>query len=115
MQSSVDNYFITLEEPQRSCLLFLRSFILGFSDRIEERRKNNTPFYYYDKKWFCFISYHPKTKIIYLSFVNGYRMEHPGLLSEGRKKMKIFYVDPARDIDVRVLEALLKSAAESVY
>lgn len=112
MQNSVDHYFNSLNEPYRSCLLFLRGFILGFSEKIEERRKNNTPFYYYDKKWFCFISYHPKTKEIYISFVNGQKIDHPKLVSEGRKKMKIFHVDPANDIDVKSLKTILKSAVK---
>ena len=115
MQSSVDHYFNALDEPERSCLLFLRSFILGFSERIEERRKNNTPFYYYNSKWLCFISYHPKSKEIYISFVNGNTLDHPKLLSEGRKKMKIFRVDPLNDIDVKSLDAILKAATVHIH
>jgi len=110
MQNSVDHYFNSLDEPYRSCLLYLRAFILNFSDRITEQRKNNTPFYYCDKKWLCFISYHPETKEIYISFVNGYKMDHPKLVSEGRKQQKIFRVDPARDIDEKSLVAILKIA-----
>lgn len=110
MQNSVDHFFNSLEEPHRSCLLFLRRFILGFSEKITEQRKYNTPFYYYDKKWLCFISYHPKTKEIYISFVNGYKIDNPELVSEGRKKMKIFYVDASEDVDVRSLGTILQEA-----
>jgi hypothetical protein len=112
MQNSIDHYFNSLDEPYRSCLLFLRSFILRFSDKIEERRKNNTPFYYYAHKWLCFISYHPKSREIYISFVNGNKINHTKLVSEGRKKMKIFRIDPANDIDVKSLNAILKLAVK---
>ena len=111
MQNNVDHHFNSLPEPDRSCLLFLRKFILDFSDKISEQRKNNTPFYYYDKKSVCFISYHPKTRIIYLSFTNGNKIDHPKLLSEGRKKMKILYIDPSKDIEVKSLRTILKSAS----
>lgn len=110
MENSVDHYFNSLEEPYRGCLLFLRGFILDFSDKIEERRKNNTPFYYYNKKWLCFISYHPQTKDIYISFVNGNKMDHPKLVSEGRKKMKILRIDAAQDIDTKSLSEILQIA-----
>lgn len=110
MQERVDNYFMTIEDPYGSCLLFLRDYILKYSEKISEQRKNNTPFYYYEGKWLAFLSYDPKTKIIYLSFVNGYQMHHPKLMSEGRKKMKILYIDPFKDIDIKCLNEVLKMA-----
>ena len=112
MQESVDHYFNSLEEPERSCLLYLRKLLLDFSDKITEQRKFNTPFYYYTKKWLCFISYNPKIKEIYISFVNGYKINHPDLLSEGRKKMKIYRINASEDIDVESLNTILKLAAD---
>jgi hypothetical protein len=114
MSAPVDSYFNTLEEPCRSCLLYLRKLILDFSPDVIERRKNNTPFYYFKNRWFAFISYHPKTKEIFISFVHGNRIVHPKLVSEGRKQMKIFRVDPEKDIDVKNLKAVLKLALEDL-
>ena len=107
---SVQNFFHTLDEPYQGCLLFLRNFILESSRDISESWKFHTPFYYYRKKWIAFISYDPKTKIIYISFVDGAKISHPLLVSEGRKKMKIFYVNPEEDIDVKALEEILLKA-----
>ncbi len=112
MQEQIDNYFYSLIEPYKSCLLFLRRFILDHSDKITESRKFNTPFYYYNKKWLAFISYDPKTEIIYIAFVNGYLIDHPKLVSEGRKKQKIIYIDPEKDIDVKNLKAILDKACK---
>ena len=111
-QSSVDNYFITLAEPERSCLLFLRQFILDFSNSITEKRKFNTPFYYVNTKWMSFLSFDPKTKEIYISFVDGFKMQHPQLVSEGRKKMKIFRIDAHKDVDVKSLKEILEKAVK---
>jgi len=113
MQESVDHYFNSLDEPERSCLLYLRKLLLSFSDKITEQRKFNTPFYYYNKKWLCFISYNPKIKEIYISFVNGYKINHLDLLSEGRKKMKILRINADKDIDVLSLSTILKLAVEA--
>ncbi len=113
MQEQIDNYFYSLDEPCKSCLLFLRRFILDHSSRITESRKFNTPFYYFNKKWLAFISYDPKTKIIYVAFVNGYLIDHPKLLTEGRKKQKIMYIDPEKDINVKALKEILNLACKT--
>ena len=114
MQNRIDNYFISLPEPERSCLLFLRNFILEFSETITEKRKFNTPFYYSNGRWLCFVSYHPKTRKIYISFVNGFKMNHSKLFAEGRKKMKIFHVNAHEDIDIKSLKEILQLALDVI-
>ena len=109
-QEKIDNYFLSLQEPHQSCLLFLRSFLLGYSTDITEKRSFNTPFYYYKGKSIGFISYDPKTGIIYFSFTRGFLLHHPALVSEGRKKQKVLYIDPAKDVDVESLNAVLEMA-----
>jgi hypothetical protein len=110
MLNHLDNYFFSLEEPHRSCLLFLRSYILDYSDKITEQWKFNTPFYYYNNKWLCYISYHKKTKKVYIGFIHGYLMKHAKLLSEGRKQIKVFYIEPEKDIDIKSLNSIFKMA-----
>lgn len=90
--------------------MFIRDYILGFDKEISEKWSFNTPFYYHKKKSVCFISWNPKNKIIYISFTNGYLLTHPKLLSEGRKKQKILYIDPEKDIDVATLKKILGAA-----
>ena len=110
MLQKANNPFVNSPEPDRSCLLYLRKFILDFSSDISESWKFNTPFYYFKGKWLCFISYDKKTSVIYVSMVNGNKITHPKLLSEGRKKMKIFYVDPEKDIDLKSLQFILEKS-----
>lgn len=110
MPLKANNYFATLAEPDQSCLLFLHGFILEQSPHITHAWKFNTPFYYYKGRWLCFISYCSKTSVIYISFVNGFKMNHPKLLREGRKKMKVFYVDANEDVPVRMLGVLMQLA-----
>ena len=112
MLNHLDNYFFSLDEPHRSCLLFLRHFILDHSADLSEQWKFNTPFYYFKGKWFCYISYHKKTKKIYLAFILGYKMKHKKLVSEGRKQIKVFYIDTEEDIDVKSLKAMFNEASK---
>jgi hypothetical protein len=110
--SHPDNFFNSLSEPHKSCLLFLRGFIIGHSPQITESWKFNTPFYYYNKKWLGFLSYHPKTKEIYISFTDGYKINHTSLVSEGRKQAKIFRVKAEEDIDITSLKEVLELAVK---
>lgn len=111
MEHVLDNFFLKIPEPQQSTLLFLRHF---FSQEmnLQESWKFNTPFYYYKEKWFCYLSYSVKRKHeIYIGFVRGHLVEAPNLVSEGRKQIKVYRIDPSKDIDVKALKkitALLK-------
>ncbi len=75
--------------------------------KLEEHIKFNTPFYNFKGKWFCYISYSAKRKHeIYIGFVKGYLMEFPNLESEGRKQIKVYRIDPEKDIDVKSLKKI---------
>lgn len=77
---------------------------------LEEKQKNNTPFYYYKGKWFGFLSYNKdKDHEIYISFTKGFCVEHSSLASEGRKQAKIYRIDPNQDINVEELQEITKS------
>ena len=43
----IDNYFLQKEEPVKSCLEFLRDYILNQDDNITEDWKYSMPFYFY--------------------------------------------------------------------
>ena len=107
MEEQIDNYFLTLPEPERSALLFLRGFLINETG-LQEKRKFNTPFYYYNGKWFCFISCDPKKRDIYISFVKGNKVTHPKLISEGRKQMKIYRIFPDKNINAKELATICK-------
>jgi hypothetical protein len=106
MEQSLDHFFIKIPEPQQSCLLFLRQYFIE-EMFLEENWKFNTPFYYYKGKWFCYLSYSAKRKHeIYVGFVKGYLIEHSGLDAEGRKQIKVYRINPEKDIDVKALEKI---------
>lgn len=106
MSQTANNFFLSLPEPQQSVLLFLQQFFKQEMG-LEESWKFNTPFYYTKKKWFAFISYNPKNHEIYISFVKGGQLNHPKLVSEGRKQMKIYYINPEKDIDTKELSKII--------
>ena len=106
MQSETDNYFLTLTEPSQSALLFLRQFFM-VEMGLTEAWKFNTPFYYYKNKWFCYLIYIKKKDETYISFVKGNKIEFPNLLSEGRKQMKIYKINPSENINKSELNEIV--------
>lgn len=65
------------------------------------------PCYYYNGKRICYLWTDKKTNQPYILFVDGNKIEHPDLIQGERKRMKIFYVDAVRDIDVKKIQELL--------
>ena len=107
MENNAEEFFLAMPEPDRSAFLFLRQFFKN-EMKLPESVKFNTPFYYYNNKWFCYLSYGKKPKDIYIGFVKGYKVSHPKLLSEGRKQVKIYKIFPDKDINVKELEKICK-------
>ena len=97
---------MSLPEPEQSVLLFLHQFFVN-DMMLQHQRKFNTPFYYFNGKWFSFIDYNPKKRSIHISFVKGNQVSHPKLLLEGRKQMKIYKINSERDIDINELKEIV--------
>ena len=108
MLNAIDNYFLKQEEPVKSCLLFLRTYILKQDKNITEALKYGMPFYVYNGKMFCYLWIHKKYGQPYIGFVEGDKLNHADLLKEKRARMKIFLIDPAKDIPVKTLDTLFK-------
>lgn len=106
----VDNYFNQKEEPVKSCLLFLRLYILKLNPNITETWKYGMPVYCYHGKMLCYLWVHKKHLQPYLGIVEGKRIHHPMLIQEKRARMKILLLDPAKDIPVKTIHSILKEA-----
>jgi hypothetical protein len=110
----IDNYYLNHDEPVKSCLQFLREFIIIQDEHITEGWQYGMPFFFYKGKRFCYLWIHKKYKQPYLGIVDGEKIDHPELLTEKRKRMKILLIDPAKDIPVKKIKAILKEAM-SIY
>lgn len=107
MEINAEDFFLSMPEPEQSAFLFLRHFFKEEMN-LQENIKFNTPFYYYKNKWFCYLSYGKKKKDIYIGFVKGYKVNHPKLVAEGRKQVKIYKILPEKDINTKELSAICK-------
>ena len=109
MLSPIDDYVLQKEEPIKSCLQFLREHILKQNANITEAWKYGMPFYCYNKKMFCYLWVHKKYRQPYIGIVEGNNISHPDLVMEKRARMKILLIDPAKDIPLKKVDAILKA------
>jgi len=108
----IDNYYLNKEEPNKSCLLALRSIILATDTNVTETQKWGMPCFCFRKKMFCYLWTDKKTDEPYILFVEGKYLDHPELEAGERSRMKIFRVNPNEDLPVETIEALLNSALD---
>ena len=61
MISELEAYFVSKEEPVRSTLLALRSYILNYNDEMSESWTHRMPMFRYKGKVFCYLWIDHKT------------------------------------------------------
>ena len=105
-------YYLTREEPNRSCLLAIRSIILNQDVKITETQKWGMPCFCYQKRVFCYLWTDRKTDKPYILMVEESHLDHPELEAGTRSKMKIFRVDPEKDLPIRTIRDILQRALD---
>jgi Domain of unknown function (DU1801) len=114
MLRDIDNFYLLKEEPVKSCLIALREIILTQDKEITAAWKYGMPFFCFRGKMFCYLWLHKTFQQPYIGFVEGKLLNHPKLLSEKRARMKIYLIDPAKDLPVGTIEKLLHQSL-SIY
>lgn len=112
MLEELQHYYLDKTEPNKSCLLTLRSLILEQDPDITETRKYGMPCFCYKKKVFCYLWTDKKTDQPYILMAEGKYLDHPELEEGSRSRMKIFRVNPDNDLPVETIETLLQKALD---
>jgi len=112
MIADLDTFYLTQAEPNKSCLLVLRTIILDQDANVHETRKYGMSCFCYLKKMFCYLWTDKKTKEPYILFVEGKHLDHPALEQGDRSRMKILRIDPNSDLPMDTITGILKSALD---
>ena len=112
MVEGLHNYYLTKEEPNKSCLLALRDIILSQDTNITETQKWGMPCFCYKKKMFCYLWTDKKTDEPYILMVEGKYLNHPELDEGDRSRMKIFKVNPNKNLPLKTIESILQKALD---
>jgi hypothetical protein len=110
MVEQLHNYYLDKAEPNKSCLLALRSIILELDTNVTETQKWGMPCFCYKKKMFCYLWTDKKTDEPYILMVEGKYLDHPKLEEGDRSRMKILRVNPNKDLPLKTIEKILKTA-----
>jgi len=105
----LQKYYLGQKEPNKGCLLALRSIILAQNTEITETVKYGMPCFLYKEKRFCYVWIDKKTNEPYILMVEGNRLHHPKLEQGNRAKMKIFRVNPNLDLPMDSILEILRS------
>ncbi len=108
----VDHYYLNKEEPNKSCLLALRNIILKQDTDITETRKYGMPCFCYKKKIMCYVWTDKKTDEPYILMVEGKHLDHPKLEIGKRSRMKIFRVNPNKDLPINTIKDILQRSLD---
>lgn len=112
MINDLDKFYLSKNEPAKSCLLALRSIILTKDCNISETQKYGMPCFCFMKKAFCYLWIDKKTEEPYLLLVEGKYLNHPSLETGNRSRMKILRVKPEEDIPVETINLVLQMALD---
>jgi hypothetical protein len=112
MNEDIYNFYLSKEEPNKSCLLALRSIILNQDENVTETMKYGMPCFCYRKKMFCFLWTDKKSNEPYILFVEGKHLDHPSLEKGNRTRTKIFRINPTIDLPIQTIELLLNTALD---
>lgn len=112
MIREIDEYYLKKSEPNKSCLLALRNIILNQNNNISETKKWGMPCFCYKKRMFCYLWTDKKTNEPYILLVEGKHLDHPQLETGNRSRMKIFRIDPNKDLPIETLDILLSTALD---
>ena len=105
-----DNFYLTQDEPNKSCLLSLRHIILEQDENISETTKWGMPCFCYKKKMFCYLWTDKKTQEPYILMVEGKHLLHAELEAGKRSRMKILRVKPNVDLPIQIIKRILADA-----
>jgi hypothetical protein len=107
-----ENYYLSKDEPTKSCLLALRDIIRLQDSNVGETWKYGMPCFSYRKKIFCYLWTDKKTDEPYILMVEGKHLNNHGLEQGKRSRMKIFRINPNIDIPLLEVEQLINDALD---
>jgi hypothetical protein len=112
MIRELDQFYAQKDEPNKGCLVALRTIILQQDEAVSETRKYGMPCFCYKGKMFCYLWVDKKTEEPYLLMVEGAHLKHAELEQGTRKRMKILRINSKKDLKVELIESVLKEALD---
>lgn len=108
----LSSFYLDKPEPNKSCLMAMRSIVLGYDADIKETKKYGMPCFCYRGKPFCYLWTDKKSSDPYFLMVDGNKLTHPDLESGDRSRMKILRVNPKEDLPITKINLIMNRALQ---
>jgi len=112
MNDHLMDFYLSREEPVKSCLLTVRDLILRSDMNISETIKYGMPCFVFNSRALCYLWIDKKTELPYVLFVDGLFINHPQLRQGKRKRMKVLFLDPISDLPAASVNEILRLAID---
>ena len=107
LMTELEQFYENQEPELREVYLALRQIILNQDENITAEWKFQLPFFYYKRKMLCYLWYHKKLKLPYISFMDANLLNDKRLLMENRKRAGILLINPQKDLPVKLVKEIL--------
>jgi len=107
---ALDNFYFDKTEPNRSCLLALKSIISNYNSELEPRWYYRLPCFMYKNQIFCYLWIDKKTQHPYIAIGKGVKINHPDLIQGKRTFVKLLPIDPNKDIPIEKIHSIFDIA-----
>ncbi|SJZ43263.1 protein of unknown function (DU1801) [Chitinophaga eiseniae] len=107
---AIDSFYLRQEEPIQEIFLALKDIILSVDPEIVNELKYGMPFFCYRGRMFCYLWTHKKQLQPYIGIVEGKHFSQSYLIQEKRSRMKMMLLDPAKDLPVKRIKAIVRQA-----
>lgn len=105
--SPLEQFYEKLEEPTKSCLLYLRQYLLESDEDITEAWKYRLPMFLYNGKMLCYFWFDKQNKMPYIGLMKGKFLNHPKLDQGNRKTVKAYHINPNEDLYIEEIQGLI--------
>lgn len=110
MEHPIDNFYRRQSEENQEVFLAIRHFLKSYHVKIEETMKYGLPYFLYDSKMLCYFWKDKKTNEPYVGFAKGKFLEHHKLIQGDRKLVKVFHLNPNKDLPIKEFREVLDLA-----
>jgi len=108
----IDHFYLNKEEPNKSCLIALKTIICNYNTEFVPVWKYKLPCFMYQNQIFCYLWIDKKSKHPYIAIGKGVQIEHPDLIKGDRTFTALLMIDPEKDIPIKKIHLIFDMVME---
>lgn len=112
MNNPLDNFYAKQTAENQEVFLAIRNFLKNYHPEIKETMKYGLPYFEYKGKMLCYFWKDKNSREPYVGFAKGKFLNHPMLMQGDRKLVKVFHLNPDKDLPIDSFTEVLEMAID---